>query len=185
MMGKAAGTQDYFPALYGGVNVIEYQPQGSQWRVLGTSLNWIGEYGSVIYTGRAHHSGLNNWDVIQRALNGDQNVVKALHKISEISQKFLKIINTNDFTDLFPLFEEELKARLQLSPSFSSEEIEQLAKFAKSHGSALKICGAGGGGCVFVLSKSKEKKLTFEQQAQEWGYKVLPAHPWKDPKCPT
>lgn len=184
LLGKPAGTQDYFPAVYGGVNLIEYVPQGPKWSHIKANTDFLGELGVLVYTGRAHHSGLNNWEVIQKALNGDSKVLGALQEVSRIAGEMKNALQTGQKDKVFHLFKEELVARLRLAPAFSSPEIEKLAQLAEEYKAALKICGAGGGGCVLVLAHTIDEKNKIKHKIESLGYKCFSAAAWKDSECP-
>ena len=41
----------------------------------------------LIYTGRSHNSGINNWQVIKSVIEGDKNTLAALGEIARISSE--------------------------------------------------------------------------------------------------
>ena len=59
------GCQDYFPALFGGLNLIELTPLGPKRRGLEIDLEEFQKHFILIYTGKPHHSGLNNWQIFK------------------------------------------------------------------------------------------------------------------------
>ena len=73
--------------------------------------------------------------------------------------------------------DEEFHARVGLSPVFSSPEIERLRTLGINAGAqALKICGAGGGGCAFLWCPP-DKRSIVEKECQQAGFQVLRAKP--------
>ncbi len=171
------GTQDYFPAVCGGINVMEYSSSGLRHEVLNQDVTAFEKNFLLIYTGRSHHSGLNNFDVLSRAVQRDESTHLALHQIKQISDLMVQAIKRADFEALPQLFRDELTARLKLAPSFSSPEIEVLHKLSLQAGAdALKICGAGGGGCVMVWLKPSVRERVASE-CQKAGFEVLQAHP--------
>lgn len=130
---------------------------------------------SLVYTGQPHHSGLNNWQVLQAALNNEAKTMKALADIRDVSKDMYAALKENR-TDQFPtLFDREFEARVRLSTSFSSPGIDRLREVAlKSGAMAVKICGAGGGGCVLVWSRPEHKERV-ENGCRENGFEVLSA----------
>ena len=175
---KPAGTQDYISALEGGMNFITYGDEGPQWRSTSEQAFVLNERFFLVDTGQPHHSGLNNWDVIQRALQGESGVLQALAGLGELSEKFEQKIEAGQWEDLLELFEREFALRLQLSPSFSSPEIQALKKLVGQHpGTTLKICGAGGGGCVMVWA-DPGVLVSVRESVLKQGYKVLDTKFW-------
>lgn len=145
------GTQDYYPAASGGLNVLNYSSTGITQKILPITNSEIFENFLLVYTGRSHHSGLNNFEVLKLSVERDHNVLEALAKINSIAEALQDAIVNNDLKNFPILMQQEYDARIKLTPSFTSPEIERLAKIAKSNGAdAIKICGAGGGGCVLI-----------------------------------
>ena len=75
---KPTGTQDYFPPLLGGLCYIDYGVEGP--RAISNALPkglFEGRF-VLAYTGRSHHSGINNWQVIKSALDGDEKTMASL-----------------------------------------------------------------------------------------------------------
>lgn len=173
-LGQPTGTQDYFaPILKTGTFLISYNWKGIHYQHLKTP-SIIKEKCLLIDTGRPHHSGWNNWQVLKDFINGDTKTKIALQKIAKVAQEMYFMFSQNDrLEDLSHLFDEEFTARISLNKAFSSPEIEALRQDLPAH-SALKICGAGGGGCVMVWTKEKEqvRKLCHQK-----GYHILNAHP--------
>ena len=64
---------------------------------------------------------------------------------------------TDQAWDRLPaLLNSESETRVKLSSGFSSPEIESLRAEAMGLGAeAVKICGAGGGGCVLIWGEAK------------------------------
>lgn len=170
---KMTGTQDYFPALSTGLNAIHYTPRGARLETLASDAAFWDGHLSLIYTGHPHHSGLNNWQVIKASLEQNAATLKALRDIRDISWDLYEIVKSGRWDELPRLFEREFEARVRLSTSFSSPEIEHLREVAlKAGAQAVKICGAGGGGCVLVWSHP-DRKRAVEKACQENGFEVL------------
>ncbi len=175
VLGKMTGTQDYYPAVEPGLNAIHYTPSGEKLETLYVEPEFWNSQMSLVYTGQPHHSGLNNWEVIKAALDGDRSTLTALADIGQVSWDVYDVIKTKTWDKLPKLFDKEFEARIRLAKSFSSPEIDRLREVAlKSGALAVKICGAGGGGCVLVWSKP-EHKQKVEAGCREQGFEVLDA----------
>jgi len=177
VLNKPTGTQDYIPAFLGGLNAIHYRPGGVSIEPLDIDPQLLTDNMLLIYTGRPHHSGLNNWQVIKATVEQDRKTLVALSQIAEISQQIYRVLKTNR-TDLLPeLFNLESQARIQLSEGFSSPEIEKLRQRSVDLGAkALKICGAGGGGCVLIWADSAHH-ATILNECEKSGFRKLPLKP--------
>jgi D-glycero-alpha-D-manno-heptose-7-phosphate kinase len=172
---KPTGTQDYFGALSTGINAIHYTPAGARLENLNHDVGHINSHLTLVYTGKPHHSGLNNWAVLKAAMDREPKTLEALHEIKRVADQVYEACQAADFHKLAPLFREEYKARVALSEGFSSPEIRRLEELVlKAGADAVKICGAGGGGCVLVWS-SPDLKPKVESVCREAGFAVLNA----------
>lgn len=177
ILNTPTGTQDYFPAASGGLNVIHYKPEGMTQSVFPIKGSPLEKYFLLVYTGKSHHSGINNFEVLKSAIQGDEKTFKHLRRLSEISLQTEKCCLEQRWSDLPALFREEYKARVQLAPAFSSPEIEKLHRITTEAGAeAVKICGAGGGGCVLVWV-SPENRKKVEDRCQSERFQVLNSRP--------
>jgi D-glycero-alpha-D-manno-heptose-7-phosphate kinase len=177
VLNKPTGTQDYVPAIDGGLHFIHYTLEGIRLEKRPVPMEGFFENLFLVYTGKAHHSGINNWQVIKSILDGDQRPLLALKEIASISKR-LEVACRAEKWDLLPgLFSEEYSARIQLSEGFSSPEIEKLAVLAKNCGAkATKICGAGGGGSVLLWAEP-EAHARLSKVCKENGFQPLQIQP--------
>ncbi len=175
VLGKMTGTQDYFAAVAQGLNAIHYSPVGFTLEPIQIDPEFWNQRMTLVYTGQPHHSGLNNWKVIQGALNNDAHTMEHLKELKCIAQDMYAALKGAAWSSLAELFKREFQSRSQLSESFSSPEIERLNEVAlKSGAHAAKICGAGGGGCVMIWSEPDAKK-GVESACHDHGFRVLKA----------
>ena len=171
------GTQDYFPALTGGLSMINYSGTGITQSVFSINDTPIEDHFLLVYTGRSHHSGLNNFEVMKSCVEGNLKVLTALQKIKDIALEMQKCIADKRWDQLPKLFQMEYEARIELTPAFSSPEIEKLAKICVAAGAlAVKICGAGGGGCVLVWVPPQQRERVI-QVCQNEKFQCLNARP--------
>jgi len=171
------GCQDYFPALFGGLNLIELTPLGPRRMSLDFDIQEFQKHFILVYTGRPHHSGLNNWQIFKDHIDGNATVLSNFEKLKNIARNMLNACQNRDWKSFGPLFDEEFKARVGLSKVFSSPEIERLREVAlKAGAEAVKICGAGGGGCVFLWTSEKDRDKV-EKVCRDEGFQVLQAKP--------
>ncbi|MBC7420161.1 MAG: galactokinase [Bdellovibrio sp.] len=171
------GTQDYFPAVTGGLSFIDYTATGTKQTLFPIAGTPLEDHFLLVYTGRSHHSGLNNFEVLKSCVEGDLKVLSALEKIKDIALKMKECIQQKSWHELPKLFQMEFDARIELTPAFSSPEIEKLAKICVAAGAlAVKICGAGGGGCVLVWVPPQQRERVI-QVCQNEKFQCLNARP--------
>ncbi|MBY0313894.1 MAG: galactokinase [Bdellovibrionales bacterium] len=169
------GTQDYFPAVTAGLHIIDYALTGVQSTVLQTHQSHFNDHCMLVYTGKSHHSGINNWQVLKKFIDGDKITIRALEAIREIGHEMKTLCLDSAWGKIPALFDREFKARLHLAESFMSPEIEKLKSLSEKHGAlGFKICGAGGGGCVVIWCDPKIRNHMEEMVTQN-GFQVLKA----------
>lgn len=178
MLLKPTGTQDYFPPLEGGLCCIRYGVEGPVCEHLPLDGDVFRDRFVLVYTGRSHHSGINNWQVIKDWLDGDERTRKAMLDLAVISKAVEKAIRNRAADELPVLFAKEYEARTRLSDGFSSPEIRRLHEIAQQNGAHAKICGAGGGGCVMLWSHDR-KASQLAAAVKQAGFQVLDAKPWQ------
>ncbi len=175
VLGKPTGTQDYFPALRGGFLALHYGARGPHAETLALDGELFAKCGTLVYTGRPHHSGLNNWQVLKSVLDGDETSLQALSELRVIAWEMLDVLKRKEWSKLTALFHREFEARVRLSSEFTSPEIERVRDLALKVGSsAVKICGAGGGGTVLVWS-APQARDEVRRQCESAGFKILKA----------
>jgi len=178
---KPTGTQDYFPPIFGGMNVITYGVPGPSVEVRPIPRDVFDGRFLLVYTGRSHHSGINNWQVIKNWLDGDVRPRRALEKLAEGSREMKVALELGRTDELPSLFTREYEARTELSDGFSSPEIRRLNDLAHSVGAIAKICGAGGGGCVLIWCPERQIQRATDV-IKDAGFTVLPTRPWDPDK---
>ena len=177
ILNTPTGTQDYYPAITGGLSYLQYDTYGIEQDVLDPKGSPLYENFLLVYTGRSHHSGLNNFEVLKSAIVQDPKVISALKKIKLISDEMKKVIDLKKWNELPHLFRQEYDARIQLTTAFTSPEIERLHQIGLSNGAeAVKICGAGGGGCVLVWVEPKNRQKVI-QACENEKFQCLSARP--------
>ncbi len=177
---KPTGTQDYFPPIFGAINFIHYEVPGPRVEIKKIPDDVFEGRFLLVYTGKSHHSGINNWQVIKNYLDGDQATKSAMQRLAQISKDMQMVIEMQNYQELPQIFKQEFDARVALSAGFSSPEIVRLQKIASQEGAVAKICGAGGGGCVLIWCQNQDADRVAQVVARE-GFEVLPAKPWSHP----
>ncbi|MEQ8223589.1 MAG: GHMP kinase [Candidatus Eremiobacterota bacterium] len=168
------GKQDYYAAVYGGVNAIWFKYDGVEVEKLLKEEKDIKELEKRIiltYTGESRFSGTNNWEMMKRYIDG--KAVGPMKNIKKTAEKMRLSIINKDFSSLSYILAEEWENRKNLAEGVTTEKIEFLMEKAGEAGAmASKICGAGGGGCMLSLVEP-EKKEHVVSALEEGGAKVM------------
>lgn len=177
VLNTPTGTQDYYPAACGGLNIIRYSASGIEQNVYPVEGSPLHKHFLLIYTGKTHHSGMNNFEVVKSAVAKDPQTMKALWELREIAEETATVCLNQSWNQLPALFNREFKSRVLLAPAFTSPEIEKLQQISMQNGAeAVKICGAGGGGCVLVWT-SPELRQKVSDSCVKAGFQVMNALP--------
>ena len=171
------GCQDYYPAMYGGVNAVHLDPDGVHCEPIAVSLDEVNERFALFYTGAPRQSGINNWEVFKAHINGDRRVIQNFAEISNIAQHMHVALGNAQWNDVERLMQEEWTLRRTNAPGITTPLVDKLIAAAKENGArAAKVCGAGGGGCVVALiepgSSDRVRQAVHENGGQPLDFRV-------------
>jgi D-glycero-alpha-D-manno-heptose-7-phosphate kinase len=168
------GCQDYYPAMYGGVSAIELSPAGIIRKAIPVDLDDFESRAVLAYTGKPRNSGINNWEVTKAHINGDKTVHRNFERIAAIAQSLRSSLERADWTEAARLIREEWSHRQKNAPGITTPLIDRLVEVTRKAGArAAKVCGAGGGGCVFFLVEP-DAKASVSAAIEKEGAQVLP-----------
>jgi len=146
------GSQDYYPAMYGGVNAIELTPAGIFRKPIAVDLEDFNQRIVLAYTGEPRNSAINNWEVMKAHIGRDRQVQRNFDRIAAIAQAMRSALERGDWQEAGRLLREEWQHRRKNYPGISTPLIDRLVGLSRRAGAlGAKVCGAGGGGCVFFL----------------------------------
>lgn len=169
-----AGCQDYYPAMYGGVRKVLPGIRSTETQKFTLSPAELTRHFILCYTGIPRDSGINNWEVTKKALDGNRTVIRHLKSIRDCAVEMEQALARGNLKSLAPIFAREWKARKQLAPNISTPQMDRLMRAAMNKGAlAGKVCGAGGGGCVAFIVPPAKKQSVIEELTLKGG-QVLP-----------
>jgi D-glycero-alpha-D-manno-heptose-7-phosphate kinase len=144
------GVQDYRPALYGGVAAIDLGVAGIRRVGLEVDPRELERRIVLAYTGAPRNSGTNNWEITKRHIDGDSEIFDCFERIRDASARMRDALLAGDWDEVGRQITNEWTTRKRLAPGVTTPEIEALIATATRAGAtAAKVCGAGGGGCLF------------------------------------
>ncbi|MGQ0734597.1 MAG: GHMP family kinase ATP-binding protein [Acidobacteriota bacterium] len=147
------GLQDYRPALHGGIAALELGPAGLRRVPLAVDPVELHRRLVLCYTGAPRNSGTNNWEIMKRHIDGDRAVFDCFERIRDTAQHLRAALKRGDWDATARYLDEEWQNRKRLAPGVTTPTIEALMARARAAGAqAAKICGAGGGGCLFCFA---------------------------------
>lgn len=167
------GCQDYYPAMYGGVSAIELTTAGIHRRAIPVDLADFNSRAVLAYSGKPRNSGINNWEVTKAHIDGDKRVFRNFERIAEIAQALRTALEKAEWPDVARLIREEWSHRRKNAPGITTPLIDRLVEVTRKAGArAAKVCGAGGGGCVFFLVEP-DAKGRVQRAIEAEGAEVL------------
>src|SRR5438477_2403385 len=177
LIGVPAGIQDYYPPVYGGLAALHLNPGAVVRHEIPLPIERLSEHMLLHYTGVAHFSGTNNWEMYKRQIDGKPKVHKGLERIAQSAMEMEKALTAGDFRAAGAALAHEWESRKALINGISTPEIEAAIAAATAAGAwAGKVCGAGGGGCVVFLLPPDRREDVRRALAEVPG-RVLDATP--------
>jgi D-glycero-alpha-D-manno-heptose-7-phosphate kinase len=144
------GVQDYRPALYGGIAAVELGVNGVKRVALDVDPHALEQRIVLAYTGAPRNSGTNNWEITKRHIDGDRHIFDCFERIRDTAAAMRTALERGDWDEVGRQIATEWENRRRLAPGVTTPTIDELIDRARGAGAtAAKVCGAGGGGCLF------------------------------------
>jgi len=168
------GLQDYRPALYGGIAALELDVDGLHRVPLDVDPAEIERRIVLCYTGEPRNSGTNNWEITKRHIDGDRYVFDCFERIRDTAARMRTALAAGDWDAVGAAIADEWQNRKRLAPGVTTGAIDALIARARAAGAtAAKVCGAGGGGCLFCYGPPDAHDAIAEALAGG-GARLLP-----------
>ena len=168
------GCQDYYPALFGGVSAVQLDVDGIHHHAIPCDPDELDRRFVLAYTGAPRQSGINNWEVFKRHIDGDRKVFRNFERIGEIARAMRTAVAAADWPETGRLLREEWKLRRTNAPAIATPLIDSLIAVSRKNGAlGAKVCGAGGGGCVLFMIEP-DARQRVEQKLAAAGAQILP-----------
>jgi D-glycero-alpha-D-manno-heptose-7-phosphate kinase len=160
------GLQDYRPALYGGIAALELDVDGVHRVPLKVDFRELESRIVLCYTGEPRNSGTNNWEITKKHIDGDRHVFECFERIRDTAAMMRDRLTQADWDGVGEAIADEWENRKRLAPGVTTPAIEALIERAKAAGAtAAKVCGAGGGGCLFCYGSPSRRSAIADALA--------------------
>jgi D-glycero-alpha-D-manno-heptose-7-phosphate kinase len=160
------GLQDYRPAMYGGIAALELEPDGIRRVPLHVDASELERRIVLCYTGEPRNSGTNNWEITKKHIDGDRHVFDCFERIRDTAAAMRDALEKGDWDAVGRAIAAEWDNRKRLAPGVTTPAIDDLIARASAAGAtAAKVCGAGGGGCLFVYGAPARREAIREALA--------------------
>jgi len=148
------GLQDYRPAYYGGIAAVELHADGPCRVALDVDPQELERRIVLAYTGEPRNSGTNNWEIYKRHIDGDQHVFDCFRRIRDTAAGLRDALVRGEWLEVGRHIAAEWENRKRLAPGVTTPAIDALIAHSRTAGAlAAKVCGAGGGGCLFCYAE--------------------------------
>jgi len=173
-LGVPTGEQDYRAALHGGLAAYHHEPDGTRREALPVPPG-LAERLVLAYTGKPRRSGQSNWEMFRRFIAGDRVSVRRMEQIARIARELLCALREGDLDATGKLIGEEGRLRYRLAPGVGTPELLRADRAARRAGAlGVKVCGAGGGGCLVAFAK-EGRRAAVAGAMEKAGARVLGA----------
>jgi D-glycero-alpha-D-manno-heptose-7-phosphate kinase len=167
------GVQDYRPALYGGVAAVELRVDGIRREAIEIDPCELERRIVLVYTGAPRNSGTNNWEITKRHLDGDRHIFDLFERIRDTAAAMRHALQRGDWEGVGEQIAREWENRKRLAPGVTTATIDELIARAEGAGAqAAKVCGAGGGGCLFCYGPP-DRRSAIARALADGGARVL------------
>ncbi len=176
------GTQDYLAALFGGASCYAYGGGRIQQIPYPDSVyQGIAERLLVLFSGEMHDSGLSNWEIFKRAIEGDAETIRGLEAIRDIADNLDEELQSGNlgWSHIGRHLNEDWRIRKHLFGVHTKRLDEILAFLAEQKVYGAKVCGAAQGGSLIALVEPSHLPKVAEA-CEKHGIHVLKTHATRD-----
>ena len=149
-----AGLQDYYGAMFGGLQSLRWKPAVHQRTSLDTTiLSELEKRLLLFYSGQSRNSGINNWALFKNFIDKKEGVREKFSGITGATRTLESALVARDWKAAGKAIADEWEVRRTLASGISTPEMDQAFAAARKMAPVSgKVCGAGGGGCFFIYS---------------------------------
>lgn len=161
---ERVGSQDQVHAAFGGLNLIEFGPQGYQVHPIDihpAKVQLLENSLLLFYTGISRHASIILEEQIQNTQMGCKNqyLDQMLKMVYEAKDMLYTLEGDELIFNLGRLMDLSWQCKKELSSKISNPNIDRYYDIAKQHGAiGGKLCGAGHGGFLLFMVPEKHQK---------------------------
>lgn len=161
-LGEPIGKQDQYAASFGGLNLINFHPDGNvevqPVRLRQEVRRRFTENLLMFYLGGSH-SASTILDDQQKNVTEDRQKFDLLVRMVELARQLHTALTNGTLGDVGPILDENWQLKRQLSKKISEDRIDAYYRMALSHGaSGGKLLGAGGGGFLLLYCEKEHQE---------------------------
>ncbi len=153
--GQASGKQDHYAAACGGLNVIEFLPDGVVVTPLDVSkaVSARLEASTMLFFNGSTRAAATVLDDQRAAGRSPGPVLDALHEVKRMAMEMADALRVGDLDRFCRLLGESWEEKKRFSPRVTTPAIDRAVDAARRAGAlGAKIAGAGAGGHLLVMA---------------------------------
>lgn len=152
LLAVPAGTQDYYPPVFGGLGALHLEAGAPVRHALKLPVSELAQHMVLHYSEVSHFSGTNNWELYKRHIDGSKKVQAGFRNIADAAIDMERALESGNLEAAGAALAAEWRHRKALIDGISTPEIDAAIEAAETAGAwGGKVCGAGGGGCIVFL----------------------------------
>lgn len=168
------GFQDYYSAQFGGAACIHFGPAGISREVLDIDADELEKRIAICYTGEPRNSGINNWEMTKRHIDGDPEIFAIFEGIRDSALSARSALLARDWEALGEILAAAHPQRKRLAANIATPHMNRIISTALENGAiAPKVCGAGGGGCIAFLCQPGRRADVEAALARVKGAQII------------
>lgn len=147
------GMQDQAAAIYGGVNLWEWEYSGILdlvRRPIQTDSSSLGEHILLAYPGRPHPKSRGGSKILDSFK--EHSALRTFASISETAREFARCLESEDYTAAGEFVSAEFQLRSSLIRILRPMDAE-LVQLGGDSGCGVGVTGHGGGGCLWAIGE--------------------------------
>jgi D-glycero-alpha-D-manno-heptose-7-phosphate kinase len=153
---------------------VHFRPDGIEREALDVNIEELEKRIAICYTGEPRMSGINNWEIYKRHIDGDSELFELFEGIRDSARSMREALLADDWGKVAATMKQAYPNRKRLAPTITTPQMDMLVEKALASGAeAAKVCGAGGGGCIAFLCASGRRGDVEAALAAEEGAEVL------------
>lgn len=179
-LGTVTGTQDYLASLFGGLHA--YTSDLGNHSILSYPAHVFNELKDqlvVIFSGESHDSGLTNWQVYQKAIEKNSEVVAGFQKLREITEHLHDLFSSPGsvpWNAVGQCLNRDWEIRRNIF-NVQTIRLDEIISFLHSLPiRGARVCGAAQGGSLVALVQ-KNRRNEVIQKCRANGITVLDTAP--------
>ncbi|MFM7321301.1 MAG: hypothetical protein ACKO5K_07235 [Armatimonadota bacterium] len=176
LLGILGGRQDQYASAMGGFNLMRFDESVHVERVPipAATIKDLEQRSVLAYTGKPRLSGAIHENVWGAFDAGRASTVHALDRLREIGEAMPATLESGNIESFATLLAENWTCQRRLDDSVTNPDIERFFASAIEAGAlGGKACGAGGGGCLYFVTKPGRQAAVSDALAAA-GAQVIP-----------